>query len=679
MYISKIRVENFRCFEDVTVEFSDGLNVIIGENNSGKTTLFKALQLIFNRSQSRRFTVDDFFKGKSSKSDAPKDEPLEITVTITLQSSDSDSIEDKAVVASWLTKLESPWEATLTYKYFLPEKDRNAFIARIKEEERKPDYWGVLNDFLPKYVFRIYGGNPDSKNRAETEFLEKFECEILDAIRDVESKMFTGQNVLLKQVLNHFLDHGIKISDKTGDMKDTEIKEKKRNFRKQAEELVESLKSRIETQNILTLADKTGAMIGGKPGIGGRLEEKEVISVLKLVIESSDNNPEIPVTYNGLGYNNLIYIALILSKLNMDTSDHFGENAKLFPFLLIEEPESHLHPAMQYNLLKFLRKAIRQKADNENDDGKISRQIFVTTHSTHIASAVPLDSIICMVSKYGKIGARYPGKVFSGEKKDVKSKKYIERFLDATKSTLLFSKGIIFVEGLAEKILIPCFAEYVKCPLEEKHVTTVQVGGSTYKHFIKLFGAGISEERRKYALPHRVSCMIDNDPKRRKKNENNSRWKSCWPFQLGVEEESYEYTTFGELESSQIDADNVKVFQYSPIVGKTFEYDVAYENAGGKEIFWLPENFDSNLDEETTNALKLFKFSNKTEEEKAKFAASYLLSIESKGENAFNLERRLRENLEYSDDKSVFNVPSHVKNAIEWACYENEEVNDEAD
>lgn len=43
MYISRIQIQNFRCFQDVEIEFSEGLNVIIGENNGGKTTIMKAL------------------------------------------------------------------------------------------------------------------------------------------------------------------------------------------------------------------------------------------------------------------------------------------------------------------------------------------------------------------------------------------------------------------------------------------------------------------------------------------------------------------------------------------------------------------------------------------------------------------------------------------------------------
>jgi putative ATP-dependent endonuclease of OLD family len=669
MFISKIRIENLRCFEDTTIEFNEGLNVTIGENNSGKTTIFKALQLIFNRSHSGHFTVDDFYNG--IKIDEEK--PPEISVTVTIESSANELPEDKAVVASWLTKLEAPWQATLTYKYFLPEKDKKDYVENIKSLNRKAEpgkeeYWEILSEFLPKYVSRIYGGNVDSKNRAEPEYLDKFDCEVLEAIRDVESKMFTGQNVLLKDVLNHFLDHELKRpvdEGKSEESKKDEILKIKKDFKENADKLISGMKKRIYTKDILELAKQTGADIGGEPAIGGELEVRDVISALKLIIKNE--NREVPIINNGLGYNNLIYISLILSKLKMVTDDRYGDNAKIFPFLLIEEPEAHLHPAMQYNFLKFLTKEIK----NETKDNKISRQIFITSHSTHITSAVSLDSIICMLpNQENIIEAKYPGRVFSDSIEDKKSKKYIERYLDATKSNMLFSKGVIFVEGLAEQLLLPCLAEYADCPLEEKHVATVRVDGLTFKHFIKLFCAGIQEDRKKFALSKRVSCIIDSDPKRKEKNGKKTRFKACWPFELNIDKNKYEYqeysTTISGLEEVSRDVDNVEIFSNKSGKRKTFEYDLAWENEGTK--FWFPDDFKlSDGDDELNEVLKE-SFYNEEEKRRARLAASYLLFI-SKGENAFDLEKKLRDNFDKKpEERKRFVLPDHIKNAIFWAC-----------
>ncbi len=670
MFISKVRIENFRCFEDTTIEFTEGLNVIIGENNSGKTTIFKALQLIFNRYHTGHFTVDDFYKGIKIN----EKEPPEISVTVTLESSSNELPEDKAVVASWLTKLEAPWQATLTYKYFLPEKDKKEYEEHIKSPKREPDSeveecWEILSEFLPKYVSRIYGGNVDSKNRAEPEYLDKFDCEVLEAIRDVESKMFTGQNMLLKDVLNHFLDHELKRSEEEGKSKEaieTEISNRKKEFKDNAYKLISGMKNRIYTKDIRELAKQTGADIGGEPAIGGELEVKDVISALKLIIKNE--NCEVPIINNGLGYNNLIYISLILSKLKMVTEDKFGDNAKIFPFLLIEEPEAHLHPAMQYNFLKFLTKEIK----NETNENKISRQIFITSHSTHITSAVSLDSIICMLpNQENKIETKYPGRVFSDTDEDKKSKKYIERYLDATKSNMLFSKGVIFVEGLAEQLLLPCLAEYAECPLEEKHVATIRVDGLTFKHFIKLFGAGIQKDKKMFALSRRVSCIVDSDPKRKEKDGKRARFKACWPFELNIDLKKYEYqacsTTILKLEKVSKDVDNVEIFYNKSSKGKTFEYDLAWENEGTE--FWLPDDFVlSDDDEELNKALNESTY-NEKEKKKAQLVASYLLFI-SKGENAFDLEKKLRDNLDNKDNKQFkdFKLPEHIEKALRWAC-----------
>ena len=198
--------------------------------------------------------------------------------------------------------------------------------------------------------------------------------------------------------------------------------------------------------------EETGADKGGKPDFDAEISEQEMLFALRLIVEKSEL--KLPIKNNGLGYNNLLFISLILAKIQMERSASMGDNAKIFPIMAIEEPEAHLHPSMQFKFLQFLEKNL--------NDHKQARQVFITSHSTHITSAVDLDSIICLyedVDGIQRVG--YPGSVFSDKKDDQDSKIYVKRFLDATKSNMLFANRIIFVEGISEQLLFPCFAEYL--------------------------------------------------------------------------------------------------------------------------------------------------------------------------------------------------------------------------
>ncbi|WP_424353542.1 ATP-dependent nuclease [Methanosarcina mazei] len=668
MYISKIRIQKYRCFDDTTIEFNKGLNVLIGENNSGKTTVLKALRLVFDRSNVGRPTVDDFFKGSPQLQDPPQ-----INITVTIEETDNEGLDEKALVASWLTKLEERWEAKLTYSFYLPDASINEYQEDLKkQEDTGVDLWELLEKYIPKYVVRIYGGNIDSKNRVDAEDLEKFGCECLDALRDVESKMLSGKDTLLKNVLIHFLDFNLREK-----RLDSEVESKQNDFKLLSNQLVLQLQDRLDIDRILELAKKTGASVGGEPSLNGKLEESDIISVLKLIVKDKLGF-EIPISNNGLGYNNLIYISLVLSNLDIITSPDLGENAKIFPILLIEEPEAHLHPALQYNFLKFLNDEIKDK--------RISKQIFMTTHSTHITAAVGLDPVICMMyDEKNLIKAKYPGKVFSNEDN---SKNYLERFLDATKSNMLFSKSVILIEGLAEQLIIPSLSDYLNYSLDENHVAVVQTGSSlpTFKHFLKLFGAEVSNSRKEYSLSKRVACIVDADPlkfgpkvqnsvsdtdlaKHKPKKEKYS-WRACYPFE---NEDGYKYEMISknvrEYEELLNKTTNpyIKIFYNRTSKGKTFEYDLAFENYNSKLFADLmgeikpPEEVESLMDNCTWEI---------EDKNKAIFAASYLKYAESsKGVAALYLAHELKENYYNKGlDRVKVNVPEHIRNAITWAC-----------
>lgn len=338
---------------------------------------------------------------------------------------------------------------------------------------------------------------------ADSDSLRKFDYQFLNAIRDVERDMFSGRNTLLKRVIDFFMDYEIK-SDKRLDEKQqfNKIKERQDDFAEKVGQIVDKLQERLEAGNkeILSYAEDIGASFDkSKPDFEGELAESEIYSVLRLIIRQ-ETGLTLPIDKNGLGYNNLIFMSLLLAKMQVDADGKYlGSNAKVFPMLVIEELEAHLHPTMQDKFIKFLKKNIKDK--------KV-KQIFVTTHSTFITAASQLDDFICLYRNGFNVCVAYPGKVFADNKN---SKKYVQRFLDATKSNMLFAEKIIMVEGIAEELLIPILAEYEGISLADNHVAVLQVGGRYFEHFLHLF-----DLKNPSAINRKVACITDIDPVRKK-------------------------------------------------------------------------------------------------------------------------------------------------------------------
>ena len=706
MYISDITITNFRCFNNTKISFNEGINVIIGENNSGKTTLFKAFELIFNRKTTKRLDINDFNKSITDFSVPP-----EIEIKLVLKETENEETIDKSLVASWLTKIEYPWVACLTYKFLLPEEEQTKYKDEIKKEMKINKKWEIVNKYIDKYISRIYAGNPELKNKIEPDLLDKFDCQILDALRDAESNMLTGKNALLKNVLNYFLDKKELEKLKTEDEKNKLKERNKQTFKEQSLPIIDNIKKRLDLSRIQALSQSTGAVTSDKLSFEGELNESNIIDVLKLIIEKKSFN--IPLINNGLGYNNLIYISLILSQLEMNTDiKQKGQNASIFPLLMIEEPEAHLHPALQYNFMQFL--------ENEEKSNNISRQIFVSSHSTDITSATGLDSIICLQEISNNIKAINVGKSFGSSKEDVNSKKYIERFLDATKSNLLFSKAIIFVEGLSEQLLLPILVKYSLNKdtlekigfiddydsIEKRHVCVINAGGSTFKHFLKLFNnkSSIKNENeiiKTNLLQKKVACIVDTDPAKKKKGKSKSRFKKCWPIEIGINQDEFDYRKFSPIIKNLDDYTNsqVSIF-YKEKQGKTFEYDLAFSNYNQdyfiNDLSGLKEDIEMILNAKTFNDnLKKMLDDSCLEEVLEKqntefksliphiIASLYLLYVEdTKAEKALDLSKELKSNFQYKLNKDKhssfkkFMVPNYINKAINWVCDNNEKNND---
>lgn len=350
---------------------------------------------------------------------------------------------------------------------------------------------------------------------------------------------------------------------------------------------------------------------------------------------------------------------------------YYRQNAKLFSILSIEEPEAHLHLSLQYKFLKYLKEEQVKKQ-------KV-KQLFITTHSTEITSAVSLDELICLYNDTEhKLRVSYPGMLFGKSKEDIDSKKYVQRFLDAIKSDMLFADKVCFVEGKAEELLVPVMAKYLGKSFEDNHVAIISTGGRYFRHFLKLFDV----VKNTNAISKRVVCITDRDPLRRKGKSDS--FECCYPYEHN--DTDYEYADNASCLIKEYAAHpNIRIFSQDEENGKTLEYDLMLHNTDStillvdslsnqKEISrmqlkdypdCLTELRESSENERIKCSLNACSWSN-DEKKKALLASRYLNSV-GKGENALDLTIALLENLsKKSDERIPFVVPTYIKDALTW-------------
>lgn len=691
MYISKIKIDNFRNFKENEIEFNDGINVIIGHNNAGKSNLIKALGLVLNPNSKKRLSIHDF--NMNASLDELRRHSPKVSITVTISKGNTSNNDDLVTVSEWLTSLTEDYEAKLTYEFFLPERYEQKYLEEMENlvqsnEQGVPKeligkaFKTIDNEFLRFYTHKIWGGEDTNQNQADSELLQRFDFQFLDAIRDVERDLISGRNVMLKNVLSFFIDYDIKISQDTDEQKNVNLKNNRESFHNKASELIKVLDKRIDSgkNKILAYANDTGASLKSTPNFEGETSDIEMLGFLRLIIEEKTGF-KIPASHNGLGYNNLIYISILLAQMQADANEaYLGSNSKIFPMLVIEEPEAHLHPSMQDKFLKFLK-------TNINND--TVRQIFITSHSTHVTSATELEEIICLhhdIDESTRVG--YLGKIFDDSPEDKKSKKYIQRFLDATKSNMLFAEKIILVEGIAEQLLISILAKYLNLSLEDNHIIVVNIGGRYFDHFLKMFDVDLNSS----AVLKKVVCLTDRDPERK---IGNGKFHKCYPFEYGIPIDNIEYKNHSqEPIDKYIAYEHIKFFSQEDGKGKTFEYDLALYNPKCKllltesmsnkseieEMMELDDTYtiDDYLDKlsgnrELSAENQRIKESiealgdtwSKEDKIKAVIASRYLNSI-GKGENALELAYALEENL--TDNIENFVVPEYIREALEWIC-----------
>ena len=639
MYVSKIVIDGFRGFVHSEIEFQEGLNVIIGHNNGGKSTIMDALRLVLEYGSRKNLSAWDFCQKEELQT--LKDNPPSVKLSVFIKEQKEEGLsDDVALFTNYAVQTSPLLESCLTYVYSLPQTEVEKYKKDVADVTDKYSLFKTIDDkYIRKYTHAIYGGPVVSQNLAQGEDLKKIDFEFVNALRNVEDEIYGGRAALLRDVLRYFLDYDLNEDENREDS----LALRHQSFINDTHEVLKNLVQRITTgkDNIIAYANKTGALFSDNIlNLEGDVSEGEMLAVLNLLVGDGEDR-RLPVALNGLGYNNLIYISLLLAKMQSNAKAEFmgSSNVKAFSVLAIEEPEAHLHPQMQYQFLEFLRNNIVDKH---------VKQVFVTSHSPSLVANVKLDELCCLHRLAdGTVKVYSPKKVFAI---DEAAKKFIQRYLDATRADMLFSGGVIFVEGLAEQVLLPVFARLIGVYDNwlKKHIVVVNIGGRYFDNFLKIFDSTNPE-----ALALKVACITDRDPSRKEIGKANARFESCKPSDYNADTTKYEYRNHSEkfLEEYK-EHPNIRFFSQG-IDSCTLEYDIALNNPKNK-VLLVPS---------IKNSEELNGLIDTEGVDKALVASRYLESI-SKGVNALELSNAIMELSE--SDREKFNVPPYIKEAIGW-------------
>jgi putative ATP-dependent endonuclease of OLD family len=639
MYLRMLKAQGFKCFDNTfEIEFTDGLNVIVGENGAGKTAIISSIRQLFQDSESGRYSIssDDFFNPFITGGKAA----LSFSI-----SADFDGLDETAKVAFL------PWVGA-----------SNTALLNLQAENK---------EIRGRFKKIIWGGNSKS-SQFDPELIELIQCIYLPPLRDAELKLSNGRQSRLSKLLKALNRKQLKQCRK--DDKIHPLEEKLKNFNTS---LAIDDKLNIKEANELITANLTKAIghhFGQKTSIQfAQSDFTKIAESLTLLffpdLSVEDQSLFRDLSQNSLGYNNLLYIASILAELTLDDED---DEQPIFKLLLIEEPEAHLHPQLQIRLLNHLKSVAEE---NKNV------QVIVTTHSTVLASSVELESIIHLSKSHAPVAT--PLRTCGLHST---SSQFINRWLDVTKSNLLFASGVILVEGIAEQMIIPTLAKIVLKDqndgyksLEDLGISTINLNGIYFKHFMQLYcniktTDDPEENDVGQNIPVRCAGLTDLDPPKKIKKEipdpkNTGETKEISEDFIPYEGNMKQGTNHAlKLVDSISRSTNARLFVSKY---KTLEYDLAMEGNNAAlmssiiaSLWPKPKGNESPVIKEFT-AMSKIDWTKKPPMEVAEAANKILKRVDDDniGKGIF---AQVMTNKIQSDDYN-FSIPEYIKNAILWA------------
>ena len=691
MIIEKICVANFRKISKFVEMDLNYETLIVGKNNTAKTSIFEVVNKFLIKGGNFRFedfnysliteqNLIDLYKKYHSTSEEKRIEVtnefpyIELDVHINI-----DETANLAKIRDLIYEFDNNQHIIIKCIYSLNNIntlifDFDKYNEKLYKEKQLSFFEFFKRNFKNYFSRKYYSTKTGSEylNELSDNFIYSlFNIHTISAQRDVDD-ISDKEKLTLSNAIWKFYEKKMKQESLDIDNEDifkeaiSDIKkELNKNYNSYFDTLVNNLNSNVVND------DKKR-----KVEIVSDFDIENILKKNSKIRYSIDGELSVSESYNGLGYSNLLYIFIQIEAYKYELLS----NDAPFNILFIEEPESHLHPQMQS---VFLRKISDALPDTE-DVYKI-----ITTHSSYILQSANIESIRYFLSNDSNLEIK---SLSTFMKKDNYSqlKEIIQKYFTINTCDMFFADKVILVEGTAERLLMPSFFKILDNESDTKistqHITIFEVGG-TYAYifqdllrFLSIKNLTITDiDSVTGRYNNSVSCDISREPVENTEetpysiktiNGNITNWFVPKITPLFVKDIVENYATLEErlkkefiVDSEEyiIDSNSLITFQL-PIKeekkwGRTLEEQLIIENST-----WIKENIENlkslqsaiksakNIDGNNLN----LTYENITKEELEEYHYEIVKEIEK---------------TDFSIELSIINgwkIPTYIREGLEW-------------
>ena len=531
MKVSNIAIRNFRRLEDVQFTLEDDHTVFVGPNNSGKTSAASVFRLFFRRGE---FTINDFTVSCISEIDKfGRDQSVSVellpAIELDLWLSIDPQIEFGRVF-SLLPNVSANFDKVgIRLRFCVKDAEQlrteyASVFPNTEGDSRKTlsHFLSMPSTLLRHFAIRYYALETDSEhsgtNATEIEPDEGkrtlhslVRVDFIDAQRNIHDQEGGRQN-RLSAAFAAFYKHNLAKPSESQEANKV-INENNSRLTAHYKTHFEPLLKTISSLGVPSAHDRSLRLVSSMSA------QEALQGSTELYYVDPTLQHELPEAYNGLGFKNLVYMAIQISHFHSQwLSTEKGR--ELCQVIFVEEPEVHLHAQVQQIFISNVWKILNEVA-NEAGEESATPQFAISTHSSHIVDTVEFNKIryFCrchlksqdpslvsslVATKVLNLREFRPPAIaepclskkeeasLSPEQKEIilaeRVKKYqqmtldfLKKYLKLTHCDLFFADAAILVEGTVEKLLMPQMIKNCAPGLQIRYLTVLEVGGA-YAH-----------------------------------------------------------------------------------------------------------------------------------------------------------------------------------------------------